>query len=134
VDALQLTQVSEKPVAGEIFLSCIDKDVTNSGFEIELVKHISDIVSIPVIASSGAGKAGHFSEVIEKTDVEAALGAGIFHREEVPIEAVVEHMRERDAIVINYSDSGNISCLLRRPFPVTWERAFFVCIYSQNEN
>ena len=48
----------------------------------------------PVIASSGAGKVEHFSEVFEKTDVEAALAAGIFHREEVPIEAVKEHMRD----------------------------------------
>jgi glutamine amidotransferase/cyclase len=44
--------------------------------------------------SSGAGKVEHFSEVFEKTDVEAALAAGIFHREEVPIEAVKEHMRD----------------------------------------
>ena len=48
----------------------------------------------PVIASSGAGCEEHFSEVFEKTDVEAALAAGIFHREEVPIEAVKEHMRD----------------------------------------
>ncbi len=44
--------------------------------------------------SSGAGKVEHFSEVIEKTKAEAALAAGIFHREEVPIEAVKEHMRD----------------------------------------
>jgi len=56
------------------------------------VKHISEGVSIPVIASSGAGKVEHFSEVFEKTTAEAALAAGIFHREEVPIEAVKEHM------------------------------------------
>jgi glutamine amidotransferase/cyclase len=48
-----------------------------------------------VIASSGAGKVEHFSEVFEKIDVEAGLAAGIFHRAEVPIEAVKEHMRER---------------------------------------
>jgi glutamine amidotransferase/cyclase len=95
VDALQLAQVCEKLGAGEILLNCIDKDGTNSGFDIELVKHISEGVSIPVIASSGAGKVEHFSEVFEKTDVEAALAAGIFHREEVPIEAVKQHMRER---------------------------------------
>ena len=52
-------------------------------------------VSILVIASSGAGKVEHFSEVFEKTDVEAALAAGIFHRKEVSIEAVKQHMRER---------------------------------------
>jgi len=51
-------------------------------------------VTIPVIASSGAGKVEHFSEVFEKTDVKAALAAGIFHRKEVPIEAVKEHMRD----------------------------------------
>ena len=76
-------------------LNCIDKDGTNSGFDIELINHISDNVSIPVIASSGAGKVEHFSEVFEKTDVEAALAAGIFHREEVPIEAVKKHLREQ---------------------------------------
>jgi glutamine amidotransferase/cyclase len=95
IDAKQLTQVCEKLGAGEILLNCIDKDGTNSGFDIELVKHISENVSIPVIASSGAGKVEHFSEVFEKTNVEAALAAGIFHRKEVPIEAVKEHMRER---------------------------------------
>jgi glutamine amidotransferase/cyclase len=51
-------------------------------------------IPIPVIASSGAGCVEHFSEVFEKTDVEAALAAGIFHRREIPIEAVKEHMRD----------------------------------------
>ena len=94
VDALQLAQTTEKLGAGEILLNCIDKDGTNSGFDIELINHIRDNVSIPVIASSGAGKVEHFSEVFKKTKVEAALAAGIFHREEVPIEAVKEHMRD----------------------------------------
>jgi len=48
-----------------------------------------------VIASSGAGKVEYFSEVFEKTKAEAALVAGIFHREQLPIEAVKRHMRER---------------------------------------
>ena len=47
------------------------------------------------ITTSGAGKVEHFSEVFEETDVEATLAAGIFHREEVPIEAVKDHMREK---------------------------------------
>jgi glutamine amidotransferase/cyclase len=95
VDALQLAQTCEKLGAGEILLNCIDKDGTNSGFDIELVNHIRENVTIPVIASSGAGKVEHFSEVFEKTKAEAALAAGIFHREEVPIEAVKDHMREK---------------------------------------
>jgi glutamine amidotransferase/cyclase len=85
----------EKLGAGEILLNCIDKDGTNSGFDIELVNHIRENVSIPVIASSGAGKVEHFSEVFAKTKAEAALAAGIFHREEVPVEAVKKHMREK---------------------------------------
>jgi len=92
---LRLAQVCEKLGAGEILLNCIDKDGTNNGFDIELVKRFSENVSIPVIASSGAGKVEHFSGVFEKIDVEAGLAAGIFHREEVPIGVVKKHMRER---------------------------------------
>ena len=54
-----------------------------------------DAEQIYTATSSGAGKVEHFSEVFEKTDVEAALAAGIFHREEVPIEALKDHMREK---------------------------------------
>jgi len=92
---LQLAQNYEKLGAGKILLNCIDKDVTNSGLDIELINHIRNNVVIPVIASSGAGKMEHFSEVFEKTKAEAALAAGIFHREELPIEAVKKHMREK---------------------------------------
>jgi len=95
VDALQLAQTCEKLGAGEILLNCIDKDGTNSGFDIELINHIRNNVTIPVITSSGTGKVEHFSEVFDKTKDEAALDAGIFHREEVPIETVKEHMRKK---------------------------------------
>ena len=53
------------------------------GFDIDLIKLVSDAVGIPVIASSGAGTPNHFSEVFEKTNASAALAAGIFHRKEV---------------------------------------------------
>ena len=58
-------------------------ELYTSGFDFEVVKHISENVSIPVIASACAGKAVHFSEVYEKTDVEAAQTAGIFTWKEV---------------------------------------------------
>ena len=61
----------------------------------ELPNHIRDNVSIPVIASRGAGKVEHFTEVYEKTDVETALATGIFHREEIPIEAAQKHLQEQ---------------------------------------
>ena len=94
IDALQLAQVCEKLGAGEILLNCIDRDGTNSGFDLELINHIRENVSIPVIASSGAGKVEHFSEVFGKTKAEAALAAGIFHRKEVPISDVKKQLQE----------------------------------------
>ncbi len=85
LDAVTLAKVCEQLGAGEILLNCIDKDGTNSGFDLELIKAVRAAVSIPVIASSGAGCAEHFLEVFTKTGAEAALAAGIFHRKEVPI-------------------------------------------------
>ena len=72
----------------------MDKDGTNSGYDLELIASVRKAVRIPIIASSGAGKVEHFSEVFEKTNVEAALAAGIFHREEVPISAVKKHLKD----------------------------------------
>ncbi len=94
VDVIELVQSCETLGAGEILLNCIDKDGTNSGFDLELINHVRSAVRIPVIASSGAGCAEHFVEVYDKTNVEAALAAGIFHRREVPIQAVKEVMKK----------------------------------------
>lgn len=73
LDAATLTQACEELGAGEILLNCIDKDGTNSGFDLELIKLVKDAVTIPVIASSGAGKPEHFSEVFTATGADAAL-------------------------------------------------------------
>ncbi len=94
VDVIELVQSCEALGAGEILLNCIDRDGTNSGFDIELIDHVRRAVSIPIIASSGAGTAQHFVEVFQQTAVEAALAAGIFHRQEVAISAVKELMEE----------------------------------------
>ncbi|MDR3631084.1 MAG: imidazole glycerol phosphate synthase subunit HisF [Desulfocapsaceae bacterium] len=93
IDAVELVRACAELGAGEILLNCIDKDGTNSGFDIELIRQVRTAVSIPVIASSGAGEAAHFVEVFQETDVEAALAAGIFHRREVPLSQVKEAMR-----------------------------------------
>jgi glutamine amidotransferase/cyclase len=74
-------------------LNCIDKDGTNSGFDLELISDIKSGVTIPVIASSGAGCAAHFHEVLTETTADAALGAGIFHRKEVTIKEVKDYLR-----------------------------------------
>ncbi|KAJ4848704.1 Imidazole glycerol phosphate synthase hisHF, chloroplastic [Turnera subulata] len=92
IGAYELAKAVEELGAGEILLNCIDCDGQGKGFDIDLIKLISDAVSIPVIASSGAGCAEHFSEVFSRTNASAALAAGIFHRKEVPIQSVKEHL------------------------------------------
>ncbi len=94
VDAVELARTCEALGAGEILLNCIDRDGTNSGFDLELIALVKEAVSIPVIASSGAGRVEHFSEVFARTNADAALAAGIFHRREVPIAAVKEHLQQ----------------------------------------
>ncbi len=93
IDAVQLAKTSQELGAGEILLNCIDKDGTNSGFDLELINLVKNNVTIPVIASSGAGCPKDFSVVFQGTKAEAALAAGIFHRREVPISNVKKQMR-----------------------------------------
>ncbi|KAI4375400.1 hypothetical protein MLD38_013274 [Melastoma candidum] len=95
IGAYELAKAVEELGAGELLLNCIDCDGQGKGFDIDLVKLISDAVCIPVIASSGAGCVDHFSEVFTKTNASAALAAGIFHRKEVPIQAVKEHLLKK---------------------------------------
>ncbi|VFQ69151.1 unnamed protein product [Cuscuta campestris] len=92
IGAFELAKAVEELGAGEILLNCIDCDGQGKGFDIDLIKLVSDAVSIPVIASSGAGSAEHFSEVFKETNASAALAAGIFHRNEVPIQSVKKHL------------------------------------------
>ncbi len=92
LDAMTLAQVCEELGAGEILLNCIDRDGTNLGFDIELIRAVTAAVSIPVIASSGAGRVEHFHEVFSATDAESALAAGIFHRREIPITEVKKYL------------------------------------------
>lgn len=94
IDVVQLAKGVARLGAGEILLNSVDKDGSKSGFDLRLVDLVRSSVSIPVIASSGAGKVEDFEEVFERTDVEAALAAGIFHRKEVPIEDVKKHLTD----------------------------------------
>ncbi|KAJ1964434.1 Histidine biosynthesis bifunctional protein hisB [Dispira parvispora] len=92
IDVHQLVTACEDLGAGEILLNCMDRDGTNSGYDLELIADVKRAITIPVIASSGAGRVEHFSEVVRKTGVEATLAAGIFHRKEVPISQVKDHL------------------------------------------
>jgi glutamine amidotransferase/cyclase len=95
LDAITLAKVCEELGAGEILLNCIDRDGTNLGFDIELINAVASAVSIPVIASSGAGRVEHFYEVFTATEAESALAAGIFHRREISISDVKNYLENK---------------------------------------
>ncbi|KAI0855249.1 putative bifunctional histidine biosynthesis protein hishf [Xylaria cubensis] len=92
IDVVELAQAVEAMGTGELLLNCIDRDGTNSGFDLELIAQVKDAVRIPVIASSGAGNPAHFEEVFRETTTDAALGAGMFHRGEYTVEQVKDHL------------------------------------------
>lgn len=85
--AVTVAKAAQDLGAGEIMLNCIDMDGQGRGYDLPLMRAVSSAVSIPVIASSGAGDESHFVQVFKETDVQAALAAGMFHRKEVEIEA-----------------------------------------------
>ena len=85
--AVTVAKAAQDLGAGEIMLNCIDMDGQGKGYDLPLMKAVSSAVSIPIIASSGAGNESHFVQVFKETNVQAALAAGMFHRKEVEIEA-----------------------------------------------
>ena len=93
IGAYELAVAMEDLGCGEILLNCIDEDGQGNGFDHELVGLVSDAVTIPVIASSGAGEPSHFTDVFNATKCSAVLAAGIFHRGEVDISEVKDHMK-----------------------------------------
>ncbi|MGI8494210.1 MAG: imidazole glycerol phosphate synthase subunit HisF [Pyrinomonadaceae bacterium] len=82
--------------AGEILLTSMNADGTKNGFEIELMRLISESVNVPVIASGGAGKLEHFTEVFETGKADAALAASIFHFREIEISALKQYLRTQN--------------------------------------
>ena len=94
VDVVQLARGVERLGAGELLVNSIDRDGSHAGFDVQLVDLVRSSVSIPVVASSGAGCADHFCEVFaprpeaQGASIEAALAAGIFHRQQVSIASV----------------------------------------------
>lgn len=93
LSVLELAKGVEELGAGEILVNSIDRDGTGLGFDLDLIHLVRRNVKIPVVASSGAGNASHFVDVFKATDVEAALAAGIFHREQVRISEVKDALK-----------------------------------------
>ena len=85
--------------AGEILLTSMQHDGTRSGFAVELTRKVAEIVSIPVIASGGAGKIEHFAEVFTDGKADAGLAASIFHFQEIQIPALKDYLRQQKITV-----------------------------------
>lgn len=85
--------------AGELLITSMNQDGEKSGFDLPLTKAVRDAVTVPVIASGGAGNAYHFYDVFTEVDVDAALAASIFHYKETSVEEVKSFLREKGVTV-----------------------------------
>ena len=85
IDAIEYSKIVEKNGAGEILLTSMDKDGTKTGYDLELTRAISSLVSIPVIASGGVGNLDHLYEGFNAGLASAVLAASIFHYGEYSI-------------------------------------------------
>lgn len=94
IDAIQWALDGEKRGAGELVVNSIDTDGIKKGFDIELLKEISSCVSIPVIASGGAGKKEDFLDLFNENCCDAGLAASIFHRKELLINDLKQYLTE----------------------------------------
>ncbi len=94
IDAVEWAQFGENNGAGELVVNSIDTDGVKGGFDIEMLKAICDVVNIPVIASGGAGGIEHFIELFENVNVDAGLGASIFHYGETDIKELKNALKK----------------------------------------
>ena len=99
IDAVEWAQKVEQLGAGEILLTSMDCDGTKSGYDLELTKAIAQSVSIPVIASGGAGKLEHFKDALAEGMADAALAASLFHYKELEIRQVKEYLAKEGVSV-----------------------------------
>lgn len=99
IDAVEWAKKAESLGAGEILLTSMDGDGTKAGYDIELTKAVAEAVSIPVIASGGAGTLEHFYEALADGKAEAVLAASLFHYKELEIREVKEYLRDKGVSV-----------------------------------
>lgn len=99
LDAIQWAKKATELGAGEVLLTSIDRDGTKDGYDVFLTKKIVDTVSVPVIASGGCGKPEDMYEIFEKSNVDAALAASIFHYEDQSVNRVKEILQNKNISV-----------------------------------
>jgi len=92
LDAVEWAAEAQRLGAGEILLTSMDRDGTKDGFDLPLTRAVTRAVSIPVIASGGAGELDHFAEVVVEADADAVLAASVFHYGEFTVRQVKDAM------------------------------------------
>ncbi len=95
-DAVEWAMEAERRGAGEILLTSMDRDGTKDGYDVDLTRTVSENVSIPVIASGGAGTREHFYDVLTEGKADAVLAASLFHFKELEIMDLKRYLRQRD--------------------------------------
>jgi len=99
IDAVEWATRAVELGAGEILLTSMDADGTLAGYDIELTRIVADMVSVPVIASGGAGTPFHFAEVLTKGNADAALAASLFHDGKLRIPELKKELQARGVAV-----------------------------------
>ncbi len=99
IDAIEWAIQAHKLGAGEFLVTSMDKDGTKDGYDLELTRQIAEAVSVPVIASGGAGTKAHFYDALTEGKADAALAASLFHYKELEINEVKEYLRGRGVSV-----------------------------------
>lgn len=95
IDAVEWAKKCEALGAGELLLTSIDYDGTEAGYDLEFIKAVSDVVSVPVIASGGAGKIEHLYEGVVKGGATTLLAASIFHFRKISIKEAKEYLKSK---------------------------------------
>lgn len=99
IEGLQWCMKASELGAGEILLTSMDKDGTKDGYDLKFLKMLTERVTIPVIASGGAGKKEDFLTAFKETNVDACLAASLFHFNILPIKKLKEYLKENDIVV-----------------------------------
>ena len=99
LDAVEWAMKANGLGAGEILLTSMDCDGTKAGYDLELTRTIADNVSIPVIASGGAGTMEHFYDAFDKANADAVLAASLFHYKEMEINDLKKYLADRGVSV-----------------------------------
>lgn len=99
IDAVEWAMQADRLGAGEILLTSMDCDGTKAGYDLDLTRTIAEHVSVPVIASGGAGTKEHFYDALTDGHADAALAASLFHYKELEIREVKEYLRGRGVSV-----------------------------------